>query len=166
MPGHRNAMRVSQSGSHRRYNGCSRILGVSTPSAGKDHMTNPSQTSRRDALRMLAGVPLIPVIGFTTASGAQAAVKSAEFISMAAPATPEAQATTTGESALVVTYDGGTRQPFKLGYRPLFITGDQVPDGSGGTVVAGGYHDITGKPIMDASGRRLHNSSPTVPTAT
>ena len=115
--------------------------------------------SRRSVLRILAGAPLIPLAGSpmlalldaTTARAAGGAPRSAEFVGMAAPATPAAQATTAVESSLVVTYGDGARQTFKLGYQPLFFTGDQVPDGEGGTTLAGGYYDIVGRPIMDAS---------------
>ena len=85
------------------------------------------------------------------ASGGRPEVKAAEFVGMAAPNTPEAQATTTVGSALQVTYSDGSRQTFKLGYQPLFLTGDALPDGKGGTTLAGGYCDIAGKPIMDRS---------------
>ncbi len=122
-------------------------------------MTNFPDASRRAVLRMLAGTPLIPVAGFTTVSAlggsaagaATPAAKSAEFIGMPAPDTPAARATTTVGSSLVVTYTDGSQQSFKLDYQPLFLTGDQVPDGKGGTILAGGYYDINGKPIMDPS---------------
>ncbi len=122
-------------------------------------MTDSPATTRRSALRMLAGMPLIPVVGFSALSAlpgaaaraAKPAPKSVEFIGMAAPTTPAAQATTAVESSLVVTYEDGARQTFQLAYQPLFFTGDQVPDGKGGTTLAGGYYDIDGKPIMDTS---------------
>jgi hypothetical protein len=112
-------------------------------------------TSRRSVLRALAGAPLLPLAGSAASlllpSGAQARLlpKSAEFMGMAAPATPDAMATTTVGSALRVTYRDGTSQNLKLTYQPLFFTGDPVPDGKGGTTLAGGYYDIEGKPIMD-----------------
>ncbi len=127
-------------------------------------MTNSSvihsETSRRSVLRMLAGMPLLPVAGgvgsLLFASGAEAAAAkgapvSVEFVGMAAPTTAAAQATTTVESSMVVSWADGTKQSFALGYQPLFITGDLVPDGKGGTTLAGGYYDINGKPILDAS---------------
>ncbi|MFL5268055.1 MAG: alkaline phosphatase PhoX, partial [Stellaceae bacterium] len=122
-------------------------------------MMNSREASRRTVLGMLAGTPLIPVVGFTTLSvvgrtatgAAAAAPKSAEFIGMPAPDAPAAQATTTVGSSLVVTYSDGSQQRFKLDYQPLFLTGDAVPDGKGGTTLAGGYYDIAGKPIMDPS---------------
>jgi len=115
------------------------------------------ETSRRTVLRALAGAPLLPLAGFSAtsllASGAQARLlpKSAEFIGMPAPATAAAQATTSVGSSMLVTYKDGTSQSLKLGYQPLFLSGDMVPDGKGGTTLAGGYYDIAGKPIMDAS---------------
>jgi hypothetical protein len=108
--------------------------------------------TRRTVLRFIGSAPLIPVLGLAASGRARAATAqpvSAEFLPMAAPATPEAQATTTVESSLVVTYDDGTTESFKLGYQPLFFTGDTLPDGKGGTVIAGGYYDIAGKPILD-----------------
>jgi secreted PhoX family phosphatase len=118
-------------------------------------MTASTETSRRAVLRMLSGAPLIPIAGFAVPAflgssiAKAAAPKTAEFIGMAAPDTPAAQATTTVESSIVVGYGDGTRQTFKLGYQTLFLTGDQVPDGEGGTTLAGGYYDIAGKPLMD-----------------
>jgi uncharacterized protein len=117
------------------------------------------ETSRRAVLRALTGVPLLPVMGSaalsalgSVAARAAAMPKAVEFISMPAPSTPAAQAATTVESSMVVTYNDGTQQTFTLGYQPLFFTGDMVPDGAGGTTLAGGYYDIHGQPIMDASG--------------
>jgi uncharacterized protein len=122
-------------------------------------MTILSRTSRRTALRLMAGAPLLPLAGaasfstaFLRASPASAAAPvAAEFLAMAAPDTSDAQATTSVESGLVVTYSDGTKQTFSLGYQPLFFTGDRVPDGKGGTALAGGYYDIAGKPILDPS---------------
>ena len=124
-------------------------------------MTASFDASRRAALRLLAGAPLLPVAGFTTlsllpASAAGAAPRarvptSVEIIGMAAPTTPEAQAATTVESSLVLGYGDGATQTYKLGYQPLFYTGDRVPDGTGGKTLAGGYYDIHGKPILDRS---------------
>ncbi|HUM16719.1 MAG TPA: alkaline phosphatase PhoX [Candidatus Nitrosotalea sp.] len=122
-------------------------------------MTGSPDVSRRAVLRVLAGAPLIPLMGSTALSLLDSTVaraaggvpRGAEFVGMAAPATPAAQGTTTVEASLVVSYGEGIRQTFELGYQPLFFTGDQVPDGKGGTTLAGGYYDIGGRPIMDPS---------------
>ncbi len=79
--------------------------------------------------------------------------KSAAFTSMAAPslANPELMARTTVGSSMVLTFSDGSTRKIDLGYEPFFMTGDAVPDGKGGTIIAGGYFDNTGAPIMDNS---------------
>ena len=126
-------------------------------------MTQLPPTSRRNVLKMLSGAPLLPLgsslgaMSMLTACGGDdetpVAFKSAAFTPMAAPSlsTPAAMATTTVGSSLTVTYDDGSAQTFKLAYQPFFMTGDMVPNGSGGTILAGGYVDINNKPIIDSS---------------
>ena len=99
----------------------------------------------------MVGFTTTSVLGGTGADAATLAPKSAEFIGIPAPDTPAVQATTTVGSSLVVTHSDGSQQTFTLAYQPLFLTGDQVPDGNGGTTLAGGYYDVNGKPIMDPS---------------
>jgi len=123
-------------------------------------MSNLPQPSRRQALKFLASAPMLPLGALSASSflagcatsGATAtapmagAMTSVEFTSMAAPALadPAAMATTTVASSLKVA--GATQA---LAYKPFFMTGDRVPDGHGGTVVAGGYFDILNRPIID-----------------
>ena len=97
---------------------------------------------------MLGGVSLIPIVGMPLSARA-ATPMSYEFMGMPAPTTPEAMAMTTVESSVAVTFNDGSKQTFKLAHKPFFLTGDQVPDGKGGTMLAGGYYDMSGKPIMD-----------------
>lgn len=126
-------------------------------------------TSRRDALKLLAGVPMLPLatgsaasflFGTTSALAANASFVSASFSSMPAPslADPAAMAVTTVGSRLTVTLSDKTTQTFDLAYQPFFITGDMVPNGKGGKILAGGYYDINNKPIMDTSvaGKERH----------
>src|SRR5690606_7797111 len=40
---------------------------------------------------------------------------------------------------------------YKLAYQPFFMTGDMVPDGNGGEILAGGYYDINNQPLMDTT---------------
>lgn len=70
---------------------------------------------------------------------------------MAAPtlANPAAMAATTVASSLKLTHTDGTTTSQDLAYQPFFMTGDAVPDGHGGKVVAGGYYDILNRPIFD-----------------
>ncbi len=94
----------------------------------------------------------------TTATGtgsaaASGAFASAAFTAMPAPslANPAAMATTTVASGLQLSMKDGSTRAYKLAYQPFFITGDRVPDGKGGTVLAGGYVDIVSRPIIDKS---------------
>ena len=130
-------------------------------------MSQLDQPSRRTALKFIAAAPMLPLgvvgassllSGCATAAATGAAFStapfaSAVFSSMAAPslANPAAMATTTVASSLQVTLQDGTTRAYKLAYQPFFLTGDQVPDGKGGTMLAGGYVDILNKPIIDKS---------------
>ena len=131
-------------------------------------MAEPLDLSRRKALKLLAGVPMLPLGGLATASMLTACggtddlatpVKpvanfaSAAFNGMAAPtlADPAAMAKTTVGSTLTVQLSDGSSRTFKLAYQPFFITGDSVPNIKGGTILAGGYFDINNQPIIDTS---------------
>src|SRR5437867_2038752 len=117
-------------------------------------MMRAINTSRRDALKVIAGAPLLPLA--TSLAGGTAflfgmdqalaapAVASASFVSMPAPSLADAaaMATTTVRSSMAVKYADGKEQSFTLAYEPFFITGTKVPDGKGGTLIAGGYYDI------------------------
>src|SRR5471030_145880 len=129
-------------------------------------MQEQPNVSRRKALKLLVGAPMLPLGAFSvstllsgcggdsaTAPATAASFKSASFASMAAPslANPAAMATTTVGSTLTVNYSDGTTQAYKLAYQPFFVTGDLLPNGSGGTTLAGGYYDINNQPIIDKS---------------
>lgn len=132
-------------------------------------MSDQPQSGRRKALKFLAGAPLLPLGamssasllsacggGSTIAASPAASVAnfvSADFTAMAAPALSNAaaMATTTLASSLNVTFSDNSTQTYKLAYQPFFLTGDMVPNGNGGTVLAGGYYDINNKPIIDAT---------------
>ncbi|MRD48585.1 DUF839 domain-containing protein [Caenimonas koreensis DSM 17982] len=130
-------------------------------------MTNTT-LSRRSILQFLAGAPMLPLASSVTGAsllaacgggggdGTISAFTSATFTPMAAPslATPADMATTLVNSSLTVNFSSGgfsNSQTYKLAYQPFFMTGDAVPNGSGGTVLAGGYFDINGQPIIDKS---------------
>ena len=127
-------------------------------------MPQSHQPSRRSALKLLAAAPMLPLStlsagallsGCATSGGAAsgAAFASAAFTGMAPPslANAAAMATTTVASSLQVTLQDGSSRAFKLAYQPFFMTGDQVPDGNGGTTLAGAYVDIFNRPIIDKS---------------
>ncbi|QHI98796.1 DUF839 domain-containing protein [Xylophilus rhododendri] len=144
-----------------------------------------SAPTRRAALRLFGAAPMLPLgtVAFLSGCGGgndavvvppagggvpvQAAnFQSAEFMAMAAPslATPAAMATTTVGSTMRISYDNGSTTDFALAYQPFFMTGDMVPNGSGGTILAGGYVDAYNQPIMDNSvagkSRQFFSDSP------
>ena len=124
-------------------------------------MTTTPQFNRRQWLQTFAGAPLLPLASSITGAslmlsacgGTKAELTNVSFTSMAAPtlANAAAMATTTVGSTMNLMYSDNSQQSFKLGYQPFFVTGDQVPNGSGGTILAGGYFDIANKPIMDTT---------------
>ncbi len=133
-------------------------------------MSHPTQPTRRAALKLLAGAPMLPLTGglaaaatLTACGGSSdggdgtvtpvATYTSAEFTGFDAVtiAEPSALATTTVRSSLKVGFSNGASTSYALGYQPFFQTGDVVPDGKGGTLVAGGYFDAHHQPILDQS---------------
>nr|WP_319563534.1 alkaline phosphatase PhoX [uncultured Rhodoferax sp.] len=146
-------------------------------------MNSTPETSRRRVLQMLAGMPMLPLAGTLSASSvlltacggsdsaapvtaAPATYNGVSFTAMAAPnlSNAAAMATTTVGSSMTVNFSDASKLDIKLTYQPFFITGTQVPDGSGGTILAGGYYDIYGQPIVDntvpASPRQYFSDSP------
>src|SRR5689334_4101928 len=113
-------------------------------------MAQPS-LSRRKALKILAGAPMLPLGGAATASllatacggnddgpaspvpSTAAAFTTAAFGGLAAPslADPDAMAKTTVASTMDVHFADGSVRTYKLAYQPFFITGDTVPNTTG-----------------------------------
>ena len=118
-------------------------------------MQRRTPNSRRRALQLLAGMPMLPLAhslyGASPPAAANARISRARFTPMAAPslANPAEMATTSVKGGLEVTLADGSRLAWKLAYQPLFITGDRVPDGRGGETIAGGCYDIHSRPIVD-----------------
>src|SRR5450830_1088821 len=129
--------------------------------------TSEIQPKRRDLLKAFASAPLLPLTltasgllaGCATASN-RSGFASATFTSMQAPslANPAAMDATTVQSSLDVVFGNGAKQSYQLAYQPFFMTGDMVPDGKGGKMLAGGYYDINNQPIIDRSvpGKERH----------
>jgi len=135
---------------------------------------NPNpDLSRRRLLRLMGATPMLPLgaggvaallagcgggggndTPTATAPTAPAVtLASVSFGSMTAPtlAAAAAMATTSVGSTMTVNFSDSSKLDFKLSYQPFFITGDMVPNGSGGTILAGGYYDINNKPIIDTT---------------
>jgi len=141
----------------------------------KRRMNPTPELSRRRLLRMLGAAPMLPLTGFATASllagcGGDShddspvavtpvppvvpvTLTGVTFSSMDAPtlANAAAMATTTVGSTMTVNFSDSSKLDFKLSYKPFFITGDMVPNGAGGTVLAGGYYNIRNQPIIDTT---------------
>ncbi|MGH8781981.1 PhoX family protein [Paraburkholderia sp.] len=132
-------------------------------------MAEQLDPSRRKALKILVGAPMLP-LGFassallagcggsddlnpTTLVKPVANFTAAAFAAMAAPtlADPAAMARTSVASSLTAQFSDGSSRTWKLAYQPFFVTGDRVADTKGGTILAGGYFDISNQPIVDRS---------------
>ncbi len=131
-------------------------------------MAESISRSRRKLMKSLVSVPMLPLAA-TLAGTAEAHRVRAHFHpfgplpghgrgrdvsytfgSMAAPSLENPQmATTYVASTLTRKVGRGPGQTFALGYETFFLTGDMVPRTGGGTIVAGGYYDIHGNPILD-----------------
>lgn len=125
-------------------------------------MSDSAQLSRRHILKFLASAPLLPLgassallsaCGVPAKKSALAEYVATTFTGMAAPTLEHAaaMATTAVGATLNVHYSDRSTQHYKLAYQTFFITGQQVPDGKGGTVLSGGYVDIRNQPIIDRS---------------
>jgi secreted PhoX family phosphatase len=145
---------------------------------------NPNpDLSRRRLLRLMGATPMLPLgaggvaallagcggdndTPTTTAPTPAVTLASVTFGSMTAPslAAAAAMATTSVASTMTVNFSDSSKLDFKLSYQPFFITGDMVPNGSGGTILAGGYYDINNKAIVDTtvagSARQFFSDSP------
>ena len=133
-------------------------------------MNQNTDLSRRRLLRMMGATPMLPLgaggvaallagcgggndTPTSTAATPAVTLASVSFGSMTAPtlAAAAAMATTSVGSTMTVNFSDSSKLDFKLSYQPFFITGDLVPNGSGGTILAGGYYDINNKPIVDTT---------------
>lgn len=123
-------------------------------------MSQSHALQRRQALKFLGAPLMLPLGGTAIGSlltacggGDDARMTSASFTGMAAPslAAPADMAKTLVASSLSVKFDDNSSKDYALSYQPFFTTGDLVPDGKGGTILAGGYVDFAGKAIIDTS---------------
>ncbi len=159
-------------------------------------MTSNTDTdlSRRRMLRLFGATPMLPLgAGGITAllagcgggddddtpvtTAPAPTYASVVFSGMNAPALTDAasMAKTYVASGMTVNFSDTSKVDFKLAYQTFFVTGDMVPDGKGGTILAGGYYDINNKPIVDTTvagkARQFFSDSPdgtsllTVPNA-
>ena len=128
-----------------------------------------NQPSRRDLLKWFAGIPFLPLGAMTTAAALSgcndsdndtavtppvtkpANLKAATFTAMATPIAIADRAKTSVSSKLKIDWDDSTSSEYQLGYQSFFETGNTVPKWGGGEIIAGGYFNANGDPIMDTS---------------
>ena len=133
-------------------------------------MTSNTDLSRRRMLRLFGATPMLPlgaggVAALLAGCGGgdddeaavvtptPAAYASVVFTGMNAPSLTDAaaMAKTYVASSMTVNFSDTSKIDIKLAYQPFFVTGDMVPDGKGGTILAGGYYDINNKAIIDTT---------------
>ena len=123
-------------------------------------MTDNMAFSRRSVVKLLGGsaiaLPLARMAWPDRAAAADAVAQlpagKVRFYGMAAPGldNPESMAQVTVGSKMGIE-GGDASQAVELSYEAFFKTGDKVPGPNGEMIVAGGYYDIQGRPIMDTS---------------
>ncbi|NHC03660.1 DUF839 domain-containing protein [Acinetobacter sp. 187] len=128
-----------------------------------------AQPSRRDLLKWFTGIPFLPLGAMATAASLTgcnednnnpnvitppvkpANFKHAIFTAMAAPIALSDRAKTSVSSKLKIDWDDASSTEYQLGYKSFFETGSKVPKWGGGEIIAGGYFNAKGEPIMDVS---------------
>lgn len=130
--------------------------------------TASNHPTRREVLKWFSGIPFLPLGAMATAATLAGCndsddssvvtptpqpskLKNAKFTAMSAPTTAADRATTLVNSKLKIDWENSTSTEYQLAYKPFFKTGDSVPKHGGGTIIAGGYFDVNGNPIMDKS---------------
>jgi secreted PhoX family phosphatase len=125
----------------------------------QDHLTAALQADvgRRSLLRGAFGAATTALFGGISLSACGSSdeatavsITAVEFIGMAAPTTDAARVGTTTTASVKISYSDNTSKTQALTYNTLYKTGTSLANGAA-TVVAGGYFDKTGAPIIDSS---------------
>lgn len=132
---------------------------ISNTASGKPDSNTQESThlQRRQVLKgALGGVATLGLgsLGLSACGGSDAVtptLTAVEFIGMAAPTTDAQRATTFTSASVKITYSDATTKTQALAYNTLYKTGDSLKNGTA-SVVAGGYFDNNGAPIIDTSG--------------
>lgn len=131
-------------------------------------MSTHHVTTRRKALQVVGGLPLLPFTGAMGAAsllgcasagspGALAqrgpTITSVVFNPSPVPTTVVDRARVFTQASVTTRYADGSSKDQGLSYQPLYRTGDMLTQPGGGAVMAGGYFLPDGvTPIMDRSG--------------
>ena len=121
-------------------------------------MTESVSLSRRRALQLLSGMPMLPLA--SSLAGLPLVAEAIplggpvryQFGAMPAPSLADpAQMAATYVSSTLTKSIGRHAETYALGYETFFLTGDTVPSTEGGMTLAGGYYDINSAPIFDTT---------------
>lgn len=121
-------------------------------------MSDSVSLSRRRALQLLSGMPMLPLasslagLPLIAEAGPMGMPVRYRFGAMAAPslANPAQMAETYVASTLTKGV-GRHLETYALGYETFFLTGETVPSAEGGMTLAGGYYNINNTPILDTT---------------
>lgn len=96
----------------------------------------------------------LATLGLTACGGSNAspAIASVEFVGMAAPTANADRAAVFTTASVKITYADGSSKMQPLAYTTLYKTGDTLKKNDSANVIAGGYFDKNGVPLMDNSG--------------
>ena len=119
--------------------------------------------ARRTLIKAAAQTP----IALTLSSWGQWASASTEkavavrFDGMPAPVTVDEMTTVHTAAKVHTYYDSGKKTSTNLAYHKLYSTGEKVKRTEGGSIVAGGYFNAKGEPILDKkTGEQLFSDCP------
>ncbi|APZ41881.1 PhoX family protein [Acidihalobacter ferrooxydans] len=136
--------------------------------ASPDHEAE-SVSSRRRFLGLLGGAPFLlsgpsvltgaSLLGMsgssrasTPATASPATPIAIKFNSMPAPSSVAERATVFTNATIDVIYANNSTKTLSLSYKTLYKTGDTLTTPTGAPVLAGGYFNVYGNPIIDTSG--------------
>lgn len=130
-------------------------------------MSSEIKIPRRKLLQMMISAPLLPAAtalgsssllaacgggsGGGSSSSTPATPQGVKFSSMAAPSTVAEQSSAYTSSSAFVTYTDGSTKTSPLAYQALYKTGDSMKTPAGANIIAGGYFNASGNPIMDTT---------------
>ena len=121
-------------------------------------MSESVSLSRRRALQMLSGMPMLPLAsslaGLPLVAEAMPTGWPVRYQFGAMPAPSLADPTKMAETYVASTLTksiGRHVETYALGYETFFLTGDRVPSAEGGMTLAGGYYNINNAPILDTT---------------
>lgn len=113
---------------------------------------------RRTLLKALASTPLIPLVSSLGSNQVfasnQARPISISFTHMPSPSSIAEKTAVYTNSSIVIKYSDGKSSTKSLSYQTIYSTGDLMQTPNGKEIIAGGYFNVAGEPIIDHSGAK------------